>query len=69
MLLMGKSTISMAIFNSYVNVYQRVDDPVVDFLLAMMGISCWFYGDEIQVSASANAAPHMEQAYLQAYLV
>ena len=29
MLLMGKSTISMVIFNSYVNVYQRVVERIV----------------------------------------
>ena len=38
MLLMGKSTISMAMFNSYVNVYQRVDTPS-DNLIFIRGLT------------------------------
>ena len=55
--LMGKSTISMAIFNSYVSHYQRVWDSMVDFpvreLLNHRRASWWLVFqlafDELQV--------------------
>ena len=47
MLLMGKSTISMAIFNSYVTNYQRV---------IMQISSCMIWHMEIHINTSNHAA-------------
>ena len=48
MLLMGKSTISMAIFNSFLYVYQRVTAKAGDWLIELWWF-LWWHSEQIWI--------------------